>query len=148
MKENECLISKKLADLMEIKVGEIAIIYGSFYDYYGSVKEKYEYETFGFSNETYNAEKVGDSYYMLSISSYRSIPCIVKDFLGESYGKFSDGSMERMILMEHKYFFKNIAYYMSPIMFPFAKYMFKANPDEFVQYVHINIPDRLDVYLG
>jgi hypothetical protein len=147
LKENECLVSKKLADMLQIKKGEYAMLFGSYYDYYGSFKEKYEYEKEGYHNDTYNGERTGNSYYMLSINSRRYLPCIVAGFLEDSYGKFSDGSMDRVIIMEHKYFFRNIAYELSPTMFEFIPSMYIANPDEFVYEVHINYPNRLDVYL-
>lgn len=56
LKEFECILSKKLADSLELIVGDSVIIYGDYYDFYSASYMQYYFEKIGyhFNISTYN----------------------------------------------------------------------------------------------
>lgn len=57
LEEGECILSKKLATSLGVKVGDIILIYGDFYDLYGSYYLEYYF---------------GKQDYKLNVTSYNT----------------------------------------------------------------------------
>jgi len=78
-------------------------------------------------------------------ATQRFYPYLIKGLLDQTYGKFPDGEADKLIIVEHKHLFNNLAYWSWDE--PFLKSMYTANPENYVDEIKVNIPDRFNMYM-
>ncbi|CAD8101464.1 unnamed protein product [Paramecium primaurelia] len=147
LKETEVIMSRKLAETYKLNVGDYMLIYGEFYDFYASYYIENYYEQIGkqFNLTNYNDTFINQEFSDLKKATQRFYLYQVKGLLDSTYGKFPDGDADKLIIVEHKHLFNNLAYWSWDK--PFLKAMYTANPEDFVDEIRINIPDRFNIYM-
>lgn len=121
------MLSKKLADTLEVGVGDTILIYGEFYDFYGMQQVHFYFKNnnYKFNITNYNSTYLESQLKFIKNASQRFFPFKIKGLIDKTYGKFPDGDADKLIIIEQRFFIKNLAYWSWDQ--PFLRDMYKAD---------------------
>lgn len=136
--EGECIIHPKLATDLGANIGDIVFVDIDLNTTIMTMAENYIIKT-------------GNNLNMAALRFLRfKAPFKIKGFLEDSYGKFSDGSVQTTILVEYKHLFSHLSYFSynnEGISSNFLSFIRNIDPYHYVPEIIVNIPNRISLYL-